>query len=251
MKRVLIIEDERPAALKLERMLLSMRPNWQVVDKLETVAQSVDWLAANETPSLILMDIQLSDGVSFEIFEQIKVASPVIFTTAFDKYAVKAFKVNSIDYLLKPVSVESLEAAILKFEKSDKALNHIAAIENAYTQLGRSFKNRFLVKVGQAYVMVQSSDVEMFYISERSTFIHTFDGKNYDIDYSLDQLQQVVNPEQFFRVNRNCLVNIEAVSRLVSYSSSRLKLVLASGHKAENLIVSRDKVAEFKKWLDK
>jgi DNA-binding LytR/AlgR family response regulator len=251
MKRVLIIEDERPAALKLERMLLSVRPDWQVVDKLETVAQAVEWLAANEAPHLILMDIQLSDGVSFEIFEQVKVSSPVIFTTAFDKYAVKAFKVNSIDYLLKPISVENLEAAIVKFEKSNATVNDHTAFENAYTQLGRSYKSRFLVKVGQAYVMVQSAEVEMFYISERSTFIRTFKGKIYDIDYSLDQLQQLLRPEQFFRVNRNCLVNIEAVSKLVSYSSSRLKLVLATGYKAENLVVSRDKVPEFKKWLDK
>lgn len=251
MKRILIIEDERLAAEKLKRLILSARPNWQVIGHIETVEQAVKWFNLNIPPDLIMMDIQLSDGIGFEIFEQVKVCSPVIFTTAFDEYAIRAFKVNSIDYLLKPIDAENLETALAKFEQTMfKPVQNTIALESILKQLETSWRKRFLVKVGAAYVSVNINDVELFYISERSTFIRTFSGKNYGIDFSLDKVQQQVDSSRFFRINRNCLVNIEAVSKLVSYSSSRFKLVLTSGFKPNDLIVSRDKAANFKQWMD-
>jgi DNA-binding LytR/AlgR family response regulator len=251
MKRILIIEDERLAAEKLERLILSARPEWQVIGAIETVEHAVKWLATNSPPDLIMMDIQLSDGISFEIFEQVKVATPVIFTTAYDEYAIRAFKVNSIDYLLKPIDPASLEAALSKFEQMQITHTQEAIPYETLLKLQEPvWRKRFLVKVGPAYISVVTSDVELFYISERSTFIRTFEGKNYGIDFSLDQVQQQVDPAKFFRINRNFLVNIEAVSKLVSYSSSRLKLVLASGYKPDDLIVSREKTGEFKRWMD-
>jgi DNA-binding LytR/AlgR family response regulator len=251
MKRILIIEDERLAAEKLERLILLARPDWQIIGTIETVEHAVKWLATNSAPDLIMMDIQLSDGISFEIFEQVKVAVPVIFTTAYDEYAIRAFKVNSIDYLLKPIDPASLEAALKKFEQLVSTLAQQAIPYETFLKFHESVsKKRFLVKVGPAYISVATNNVELFYISERSTFIRTFEGKNYGIDFSLDQVQQQVDPAKFFRINRNFLVNIEAVSKLVTYSSSRLKLVLASGFKSNDLIVSREKTGEFKRWMD-
>jgi DNA-binding LytR/AlgR family response regulator len=252
MTKVLIIEDERLAAEKLERMVAKQRPDWMVLGPVETVEYAVKWLDSNPTPDLILMDIQLADGISFEIFEQVEVKSPVIFTTAFDEYAIRAFKVNSIDYLLKPIDPDSLEAALKKFERiSSSMIPDNKVIEQTFRQIAQTSKTRFLVKVGVNYHSILTRDIEMFFIRERSVFIHTFQGKTFDVDYSLEQLQQLVDPDLFFRINRNVMVNIEAVSKLVTYSSSRLKLVVQSGFNADELIVSRDKVSDFKRWMDR
>jgi DNA-binding LytR/AlgR family response regulator len=252
MTKVLIIEDERLAAEKLKRMVVKMRPEWTVLGPVETVEHASKWFSSNPAPDLILMDIQLADGISFEIFEQVDVKSPVIFTTAFDEYAIRAFKVNSVDYLLKPIDPDALDAALKKFER----LTGISTfdkmkIETLRQQMSQTYKSRFLVKVGANLLSVLIRDVELFFISERSVFIRTFQGKTYDVDYSLDQLQQLVDPDHFFRINRNYMVNIEAVSKLVVYSSNRLKLVLYSGFNADELIVSRDKVSDFKRWMDR
>lgn len=252
MNKLLIIEDERPAAEKLERIVIKLRPEWTVLGPIETVEYTVKWLSSNPAPDLILMDIQLADGISFEIFEQVKVKSPVIFTTAYDEYAIRAFKVNSIDYLLKPIDPDALEVALKKFERlSPSILPDSRLIEQTFRQMANTWKNRFLVKVGVNYHSVLTRDIEMFFINERSVFIYTFQGKTFDIDYSLEQLQQMVDPDLFFRINRNVMVNIEAVSKLVAYSSSRLKLVIHSGFNTDELIVSRDKVADFKRWMDR
>jgi two-component system, LytTR family, response regulator LytT len=166
MKRVLIIEDERLAAEKLERLILAARPDWQVIGAIETVEQAVKWLAVNPSPDLIMMDIQLSDGISFEIFEQVKVAVPVIFTTAFDEYAIRAFKVNSIDYLLKPIDPASLEAALSKFEQMQITQTQQAIPYETLLKLQEpAWKKRFLVKVGPAYISIATKDVELFYIA--------------------------------------------------------------------------------------
>lgn len=251
MRRILIIEDERPAAEKLERLLRSVRPDWQIIATIETVQHAIKWLSSNIAPELIMMDIQLSDGICFEIFEKVKVTTPVIFTTAYDEYAIRAFKVNSIDYLLKPIDTESLETALAKFDQiKSVSIQNQFAYETILKLQEAKWRKRFLVKVGPAYVSVSTSDVELFYISERSTFIRTFGGKNYSIDFSLDQIQQQVDPAKFFRINRNHLVNIEAVLRLVAYSGSRLKLLLTTGFKPDNLLVSREKTSDFKRWLD-
>jgi DNA-binding LytR/AlgR family response regulator len=252
MPKILIIEDERLAAEKLERLILNLRPGWEVLGPIETVNHSVKWLSTNPVPDLIMMDIHLSDGISFDIFDQVNLLSPVIFTTAYDEYAIRAFKVNSIDYLLKPIDPDALEAALVKFER----LGSFLVIDKQRTddlrqQMGQTYKSRFLVRVGSNMISVLTRDIQYFFISERSLFFHTFQGKTYDIDYSLEQLQQIIDPGQFFRINRNCMVNIDAVSKLVSYSSSRIKLELQPEVKSDDLIVSRERVADFRKWMDR
>jgi DNA-binding LytR/AlgR family response regulator len=252
MTKILIIEDERLAAEKLERMVSKLKPDWTMLGPIETVNHAVKWLESNPSPDLILMDIQLSDGISFEIFDQIAIASPVIFTTAYDEYAIRAFKVNSIDYLLKPIDPDALEAALKKFERLNNALSiDKMKIETLRQQMSQTYKSRFLVKVGSNMISLLTRDIELFFISERSVFIRTFQGKTYDLDYSLDQLQQMVDPDQFFRINRNFMVNIDAVSKMVSYSSSRIKLELQPDYKSDDLIVAREKTSEFKKWMDR
>jgi DNA-binding LytR/AlgR family response regulator len=252
MIKVLIIEDERLAAEKLERMLTKLRPDWTLLGPVETLEHAVKWLSSNTSPDLILMDIQLSDGISFDIFDQCEVTSPVIFTTAYDEYAIRAFRVNSIDYLLKPVDPDALESSLKKFERMSSALSlGKMRIDTLRQQMGQSHKSRFLVKIGINMFSILTNDIELFFISERSVFIRTFQGKTCDVDYSLDQLQQLVDPDQFFRVNRNYLVNIDSVTKLVTYSSSRIKLELQPEFKTEDIIVSREKVADFKKWMDR
>jgi DNA-binding LytR/AlgR family response regulator len=252
MKKVLIIEDERLAAEKLERMVAKLKPEWTLLGPIETVTHATKWLSSNPAPDLILMDIQLADGISFEIFDQIEVSSLVIFTTAYDEYAIRAFKVNSIDYLLKPIDPDALEAALKKYERLSNVHSiDKMKIETVRQQISQTHKSRFLVKVGSNMLSVLTRDVELFFISERSVFIRTFQGKTYDVDYSLDQLQQLLDPDQFFRINRNYLVNIDAVTKLVSYSSSRIKIDLQPEFKSDELIVARDKVSEFKKWMDR
>lgn len=252
MTKVLLIEDERLAAERLERLMVSLRPDWMFLGTIETVQHAVVWLNTNPAPDLILLDIQLSDGISFEIFDQLEVSSPVIFTTAYDEYAIRAFKVNSIDYLLKPVDPDALDMALRKFDRLDSTfLFNQTKIDALRMQVPRTVKNRFLVKAGLHLMSVPVGDIELFYISNRSVFMRTFQGKTFDVDYSLDQLQHLVDPDRFFRINRNFMVNIDAIAKLVAYSSNRIKLELQPEYKSDDLIVSRDKVSEFKKWLDR
>lgn len=249
--KVVIIEDERLAADKLQSLIKQVDPEIEVKAKLESVEESVNWLASNPSPDLIFMDIQLDDGISFEIFDAIKVEAPVIFTTAFDQYAIRAFKVNSVDYLLKPINKEALADALEKHRKlfSEKD-NFESQFSKVIRQLSPSYKSRFFVKVGLRFKSIPVENISCFFVEERSTFLKTEKNKNYDLDYSLDHIQKMLNPELFFRINRNFLVNINFISEIISYSTSRLKLKLENCSD-ENLIVSRDKVPEFKEWLDR
>jgi len=250
---ILIIENEKPAADKLIRLLKKIDKESRVVGVLETVEHSVNWLQNNPSPSLILLDIQLDDGLCFEIFETIEVNIPVIFTTAYDDYLLRAFKVNSVDYLLKPIEEDALRQALDKFRSV-----HYRLPGDLYRQLfgemNRQYKTRFLIKVGLHYKSIQVNEICCFYILERATFARLFSGRDYSIDYSLDHLQKLVDPDKFFRINRHCLVYINAISDIVSYSSSRLQLKLSEKQpfiNEEFLVVSREKVSEFKKWIDK
>ena len=198
------------------------------------------------------MDIQLDDGLCFEIFEMIKVETPVIFTTAYDKYAIQAFKVNSVDYLLKPIEENALLGAMEKFN----SLHFRQSLEKNNLQLlfkefSNHYKTRFLVKIGERYKSIPVNEISYFYISERSVLIKCYNGRDYGIEYSLEQLQKMVDPDKFFRINRNCIVNIDAISEMLSYSTSRLQLKLKNEEKSEAFVVSRDKVMEFKRWVDK
>jgi DNA-binding LytR/AlgR family response regulator len=250
--RVLIIEDEHLAADKLSRMLHELDPHIQILATLESVSESANWLADNPAPDLIFMDIQLDDGISFEIFEAVKITAPIIFTTAYNEYAIKAFKVNSVDYLLKPFAEEELLAAIDKYKQLHSGLNiQSEKIDYLYRQLVKEYKSRFIVKIGTHFHSVSIDEIACFFIRERATFIKTIVGKNLDIDYSLDQVQKLVDPTRFFRINRNYVINIDSISDIISYSSNRLKIVLKNFEHLDDLLVSRENTSEFKKWLDR
>ena len=247
----LIIEDETLAAEKLESMLTSIDPDFEVVGILESVLESINWLSTNKHPDLIFMDVQLDDGICFEIFQSIKIDVPIIFTTAYDSYAIKAFQVNSIDYLLKPIEEETLAKSIQKYKSlyQNQSLQ-IEKLNLLYDQIVNSYKTRFFVKIGNHYHSISVNEIQCFYIQERSVFLRSISGKKYDLDYSLDQLQKLVDPNLFFRINRNFLIHIDAIQDIYSYSSHRLGVKLRMMDYLD-MIVSREKVADFKKWLDR
>lgn len=250
--KVIIIEDEKPSARRLQRMLAEI--NIEAIALLHSVEESVTWFKQNEHPDLILLDIQLSDGISFEIFEQVTVKSAIIFTTAYDEYALKAFKLNSIDYLLKPIDEDELAVAINKFKTNQpKTTNLQVDIEQIkkmlINPLDKNYKERFTVKIGQHLKMISVNEIECFYSENKGTYIFTSDKRNYLIDSTLEQLDAFLKPSQFFRVNRKFYVNIKAIKDIISHSNSRLKIALNTFSEQE-IIVSREKVKSFKKWID-
>lgn len=249
---ILIVENEKPAAERIIRMLGKIDRTIMISGVSETVEGTINWFQSNALPDLILMDIQLDDGLCFEIFETINIEVPVIFTTAYDEYTLKAFKVNSVDYLLKPIDEKLLKAALEKYKKiyTDKD-----PFQRDFKQLLYEFRNqyksRFLIKIGEKYRSVTIREVSHFHIRERSVFLSDYTGKDYGVDNSLEELQGMLDPRKFFRINRECIVNIDAITLMHSYSSSRLQLTLKSSEKNDLFIVSREKVSEFKKWIDR
>ncbi|MFY9241729.1 MAG: LytTR family DNA-binding domain-containing protein [Polaribacter sp.] len=249
---VIIIEDEKPAARRLNRMLAALEMDVNVM--LHSVEESLNWLQNNEHPDLIFLDIQLSDGLSFEIFEEIEVKSAIIFTTAYDEYALKAFKLNSIDYLLKPIDEDELAAAVKQFKiqqpkQSDVQVNLEDIRKLLINPIDRKFKKRLSIKVGQHIKIIPVDDIECFYSENKSTYIHTTERRSYLLDNSLEYWDEQLNPEQFFRVNRTFIVHINAIKDIISYTNSRLKLILNSYSETE-IIVSRERVKDFKAWID-
>ncbi len=253
---ILIIEDEPLAAERMAELVKKYDASIEICAQIPSVKNAVEWLNNNPHPDLILMDIQLEDGLSFEIFEQVKVLCPVIFTTAYDEYTIKAFKVNSVDYLLKPVDYSELVAALNKFQtffgpqNQKKADPDTHLYEKLLNQLGHKYKNRFIVKVGQHIRSVPVDDIIYFYTTDKNSFICASSGRSYALDYSLDQIESLINPEVFFRINRKYLVNWNAIEDIQIYSGSRLKIVLKKASE-EDMTVSREKVKEFKDWLDR
>lgn len=249
--KVIIIEDEKPAARRLNRMLneISLDP----IAMLHSVEESLNWLTNNPHPDIIFLDIQLSDGLSFEIFDEIEVNSAIIFTTAYDEYALKAFKLNSIDYLLKPIDADELESAVNKYKNLQKKNEHthidINQLKNLLSPQATSYKSRFTVKVGQHLKMIPTEAIECFYSENKATNLFTIDKRNYLLDETLEQLEVKLNPEYFFRVNRKFYVNINAIKDIVAYTNSRLKLILNS-YNDDEIIVSRERVKDFKNWID-
>jgi len=248
--KVVIIEDEKPAARRLSRMLNKLGIN--PLAMLHSVEESVNWFYNNEHPDLLFLDIQLSDGLSFEIFDEVEVKSAIVFTTAYDEYALKAFKLNSVDYLLKPIDSDELENAINQFKKLQISSNSngfsIDQIKKLVVPLQKNFKKRFTVKIGQHIKMISVEVIECFYSANKSTHIHTIDNRTYLLEDTLDQLEDKLSPEIFFRVSRKFFVNINAIKDIIAYSNSRLKLILQT-YKEEEIIVSRERVKEFKNWI--
>jgi two-component system, LytTR family, response regulator len=252
---VLIIEDEIPAAEKLERYLHKYNEAITVVHKLTGVADSVAWLQQHQNDiELIFMDIQLTDGKSFEIFEQVTIDKPIIFTTAFDEYAIEAFKVNSIDYLLKPITFDDLSQAMTKLEGFKKNLNankeQSFDLKNALTLLQqKTYKTRFMVKLGEHIRSLVVTDIAFFYAEGRDVYLVTNEKRKFIIDYKLEELDDLLDPTLFYRVNRSFIMNINAIKDVVVYSSSRLKITPTLEFDKE-IIVSREKVAPFKEWFN-
>ncbi len=251
--KVIIIEDEKPSARRLSRLIASLDIEVEVM--LHSVSESVAWFKddKNKQPDLILLDIQLSDGLSFEIFEEVEIESAIIFTTAYDEYALKAFKLNSIDYLLKPIDEEELNTAISKFKINRPKQNKFQTdLEQIKKMLGnpfdKSYKQRFTVKVGQHLKMISIEEIECFYSKDKGTYLHTFNGRDYLIDFTLEQMDTLLNPDKFFRVSRKYYVYIKGIKDIISYSNSRLQLVLNS-YSENEIVVSRDKVKDFKAWI--
>jgi len=251
--KVIIIEDEKPSARRLSRMLLELNIEAQAM--LHSVEEAVLYFKNNlEHPDLILLDIQLSDGLSFEIFEQVKVNSAIIFTTAYDEYALKAFKLNSIDYLLKPIDDDELKTAIEKFENNQSKAHSLQVdIEQIkkllVNPLDKKYKERFTVKVGQHLKMIPTDAIECFYSENKASYMYTDDKRNYLIDFTLDQLDEMLDPVKFFRVNRKFYIHINMIKDIISYTNSRLKIKLHSFDDQE-IIVSREKVRAFKTWIN-
>jgi DNA-binding LytR/AlgR family response regulator len=252
---IVIVEDEAPAAEKLEFLIREYDPDINIIAKISSVKKAVNWFNNNSPPDLAFFDIHLGDGQSFEIFEATEVNCPVIFTTAYDEYALKAFKVNSIDYLLKPLDKNELFAALKKFMKFNKNLRTEQAGSNInYHDIlnlqKNEYKNRFLIRIGEHLRPVPVEKIECFYSMDKATYVLTSDNKSYYLDHSLDQLEAMTNPLDFFRVSRKFIVNIHFIIDIISYSSSRLKVKLKDSP-GQDIIVSRDKVKDFKIWLDR
>ena len=244
--KVVIIEDEKPAARLLKRKVENL--NCEVITILSSVTESIEWFLQNEHPDLVLVDIQLSDGLSFEIFEQIAIKSSVIFTTAYDEYALKAFKLNSIDYLLKPIDENELKAAIEKFlSLQNKTVFNQQSLNNVYSS---NFKKRFVVKTGNIIKIIDVNDIECFYSAFKSSFLTTIENRSFSLDDSLETIEKEVDKESFFRVNRQFLINLKAIKEISVYSNSRLKISL-NNYKEEEIIVSREKVQAFKEWISR
>ncbi|WP_075604130.1 LytR/AlgR family response regulator transcription factor [Saccharicrinis aurantiacus] len=252
---VLIIEDEPLAAEHLCKMLHKVNPDTKILAILDSVESSIKWFNQNEHPPLVFMDIHLGDGISFEIFSSVKIESFIIFTTAYDKYALQAFSVNSIDYLLKPLSINKLTEAILKFRNYHKLENpkpsqlNIDSLINAIQNKQESYKERFVVKVGIRIKMVPTTEVTCFYSFEKGTYILTQNKFNYLIDYTLDKLSELLNPKEFYRINRKQIIRISAISEVQTLGPSRIKVKLKDCIDDE-YIVSRERIKGFKIWLE-
>ncbi|MEZ4858223.1 MAG: LytTR family DNA-binding domain-containing protein [Flavobacteriaceae bacterium] len=249
---VLIIEDEKPSARRLQRMLerLGVKAN----QMLHSVAEAVTWFQSNAHPDLIFLDIQLSDGLSFEIFDAVQVKSAIIFTTAYDEYALQAFKLNSIDYLLKPIDEDELVAAVSKYrERAPQQQNvqlNFEDIKKLLTNpVEREYKQRFTTKIGQHIKMIPVDEIECFYSENKGTYAHTYEGRDYLLDTTLEELEQELSPKVFFRINRKFYVNINGIKDIISYTNSRLQLKLQS-YKDDEVIVARERVRDFKLWLE-
>lgn len=253
-ENILIIEDEPEAVDRLRNLVKELMPAATILAALDSVSGSVSWLKANPSPDLIFMDIQLADALSFEIFSQVDVTAPVIFTTAYNEYALKAFKVNSIDYILKPLDKEEVRSALKKLEAltanrvdRDKMLESITI---AMQSLTKRYKERFVLKVGEHLRSVEVGEILFFFSLEKTTFAQTTDGRKHILDFTLDQLESVLSPETFFRINRKYIVALKSIHDMITHVNSRLRLVLKTSDD-NDVVVARERVQEFREWLDK
>ncbi|MBF4472467.1 MULTISPECIES: LytR/AlgR family response regulator transcription factor [Flavobacterium] len=252
----IIIEDEKPAARLLQRKLEKINIKAEVM--LHSVEEALNWFGQNEHPDLIFLDIQLSDGLSFEIFDKIEIKSAVIFTTAYDEYALRAFKLNSIDYLLKPIDEDDLEVAVIKYKdrfqlskttQKEPMQFDFEQIRKMFSNpFEKTFKKRFTVKIGQHLKVISTDEIECLFSENKGTYIHTFDNRNYLIDSTLEVLEQELDTAEFYRISRKFIIPLKAIKEITVYSNSRLKIILPT-YRDDEVIVSREKVSDFKNWI--
>ena len=256
--RYLIIEDEPLTQEELVRMLKALDPNFVLLASIDSVKQSIEWFNTNEQPDIVFMDIHLSDNICFEIFNKVEITAPVIFTTAYDQYAIEAFKTNGIAYLLKPIEEDELIAALKKFRTLTNTNIELSSIHSHIQQLStlnsqfstlNSYKERVLAKVGDNYQHVAMQDVAYFYSEDHYTFVATKDKQRYIINYTLDTLVEQINPQQFFRISRQFIVNINAINNISKHFNGRLKITVNPSF-SEDIYVSRNRVQTFLAWLD-
>jgi DNA-binding LytR/AlgR family response regulator len=248
---VVIIEDEKITADNLAQLIVRIEPGAKVIAILASVKQAVTWLSVNQA-DLLFMDIELGDGQSFEIFEQVQVKSPVIFTTAYDQYAIKAFKKNGIDYLLKPIDESELKAALQKYRGLVNINPDFSALRALISNVQpvKNFRQRFLIQAGSHIRSIPVSEIAYFYFSEKDTFICTVENRKYPSEYSLDRLEEMLDPDAYYRINRKMLISLKSIRQIYSLSKSRLKLELIPDF-GEEVLVSFNKTSDFRNWLDK
>ena len=249
MIKTLVIEDELLAAQRLERILTSLDFNIQNLAILSSVEEAVKWLKNELHPDLIFMDIQLGDGLSFDIFSQVRILCPVVFTTAYNEYSLRAFKVNSIDYLLKPMDESEVRNAVEKYISLRNISQYQQNYQMFFESLHKKYKERFMVKIANRIKAIEINSVLYFYSLGKATYIHTEDHREYDIEFTLDQLESMISPLDFFRINRKYIVHIKSIQEIIHWSNSRLKIMLKGCDDDDNFI-SRDRVKNFKDWLD-
>jgi DNA-binding LytR/AlgR family response regulator len=249
--KIVIVEDEKIAAESLAKAILKIEPSACILAICSSVKQATAWISFNQA-DLYFMDIELGDGQSFEIFKQVTVHSPVIFTTAYDQYAIKAFKVNGIDYLLKPIDEEELRAAINKFHDLSNKSPDYTVLRELFASVSqkREYKQRFMIQAGSRIRSIPVSEIAYFYFIEKSTFLCTYDNHHYPAECSLDKLEEMVNPDDFYRINRKMLIAIKSISKIYSLSKSRIKLELVPAFH-EEVLVSFNKTPDFRDWLNK
>jgi DNA-binding LytR/AlgR family response regulator len=251
--KILIIEDETLAADRLEWMIRQYEPKTEVLGRLESVEEAIRWFRTQPTVDLIFMDIHLADGACFSIFEQSDPGAPIIFTTAYDQYALDAFKVMSVDYLLKPVTAEDLASAIKKWEQFRKPTMIAPEFIRQLTAQapGQVYKQRFLGKVGQKTFFIATDDIKCFVAENKIVYLLGGDGFKYVVEYTLEQLEQLLDPARFFRINRSVIVHVEAIEQVKPYLNSRLKLKLKQPTlQEEDLVISRERVPQFRQWAE-
>ncbi len=252
--KALIIEDEISASKRLTKLINEIDPSIEILKTLESIEDSVEWFQNNEEPDLILSDIQLSDGLSFEIYNQVNISCPIIFVTAYEEYAVKAFKLNSIDYLLKPVNINDLRTSIEKYKKMKDTLsdtqNNIQTLLEHLNIKKPEYKTRFLVKMGETFKTISVEEIAYFYVDNELVFILTKDKKRHIVDNTLEDLEKMLDPDLFFRANRQFIVKLDSIDTIHTYFNGKLKVNIIPEIDKE-LIISREKAGDFKKWLDK
>ncbi len=249
---VLLIEDEEPASTRLKKMLNIVHPELEILETLVSVKSSIEWLKHHKHPDLIIMDIQLSDGLSFDIFNEVEIKCPVIFTTAYDQYALQAFKVNSVDYLLKPIKSEELKNALDKYQKlfSEKKSTEIdySVLLSAINKNKGEFQKRIVIRYGEIIKTVEIADIAYFYTESKINFLYTFKNQRFSVDHNLDELEQILDPKEYFRINRQFIVNIKSIDKMITVSKSRVKITLNPPCEIET-IVSTERSSYFKDWL--